>query len=120
MPSARSHRLRCRYQDERAVLALLLLHAHEVVSSDRLIEELWAGEPPGTAQTALQGYVSQLRKTLGRDAVVTRAPGYVLAIAPEQLDLNRFQALRERARAALAGGGAPPASTPLPEGPSLL
>ena len=50
---------------QRKLLAILLLHDGEVVSSDRLIDELWAGKPPGTAAKALQGYVSSLRKQLG-------------------------------------------------------
>lgn len=57
----------------RALLALLLIHAGEVVSADRLIDELWSGAPPATAKDALQNYVSQLRRTLGRDLLVTSA-----------------------------------------------
>ena len=56
----------------RAVLALLLLRANEVVSADRLIDELWP-EPPQNAANALQYHVSQLRKSLGPDSIVTRA-----------------------------------------------
>ena len=51
---------------QRAVLADLLIHANEVVSTDRLIDDLWGEEPPETAQSAVQGYVSHLRKLLGR------------------------------------------------------
>jgi DNA-binding SARP family transcriptional activator len=50
----------------------LLLHANEVVSRDRLIDELWGASPPDTARTALQVYVSQLRKALGRDLILSR------------------------------------------------
>ena len=53
-----------------ALLASLLLHANEVVSRDRLIDELWGASPPDTAPTALQVYVSQLRKALGRDLIL--------------------------------------------------
>ena len=81
-------------QKQRALLAVLLLHANEVVSSDRLIEALWEEQPPGSAGKAVQVYVSQLRKVLGRDRVRTRAPGYLLEVAPEELDLARFHALR--------------------------
>ena len=62
---------------QRGPLAVLLLRANEVVSCDRLIDELWGGEAPETAATALQVYVSQLRKVLGRDTIVTRTPGYL-------------------------------------------
>jgi predicted ATPase/DNA-binding SARP family transcriptional activator len=80
---------------QRALLALLLLSANQVVSSDRLIEELWGERSPESGRTALQVRVSQLRKALG-DAgtlVVTRAPGYVLEVDAEQLDLARFERL---------------------------
>ena len=67
---------------QRALLALLLLHANRVVSRDRLIDELWDGSPPETASTALQVHVSQLRKAVGRDAIVTQAPGYLVRLEP--------------------------------------
>ena len=78
---------------QRALLAFLLLHANEVVSTDRLIEALWEDEPPETAQKALQVYVSQLRKTLGRERIMTREPGYVLPVEEGEFDLERFQRL---------------------------
>ena len=65
---------------QRAVLAVLLTHAGEVVSGDRLIDELWGDDPPETAANVLQGYVSHLRKALGRDAIATRDPGYVVEV----------------------------------------
>jgi DNA-binding SARP family transcriptional activator len=83
---------------QRKLLAILLLHANEFVSSDRLIDGLWGADRPETAAKALQGYVSQLRKTLGADALVTRPGGYVLAVAPDELDLFRFERLVEDAR----------------------
>ncbi len=85
---------------QRGLLALLLLSAGEVVSADRLIEELWAGTPPPTAKDALQNYVSQLRKTLGRDVIATRSPGYILDVDATQTDVGRFEQLVETARAA--------------------
>jgi DNA-binding SARP family transcriptional activator/DNA-binding beta-propeller fold protein YncE len=91
---------------QRAVLALLLLHANEVVSRDRLIDELWGASPPDTAQTALQVYVSQLRKELGRDAIVTQSPGYLIRVRPGELDLDRFERLVEQARDDDAPGAA--------------
>jgi DNA-binding SARP family transcriptional activator len=61
------HQVPLRGSEQRALLASLLLHANEVVSRDRLIDELWGASPPDTARTALQVYVSQLRTALGRD-----------------------------------------------------
>lgn len=83
---------------QRVLLALLLLHANEVVSSDRLIDELW-DEPPRSGVTALHVRVSQLRKALGRAAVrlETKPPGYMLRVDPGELDLDRFSDLLEQA-----------------------
>lgn len=85
-------------QKQRAVLAILLLRAGEVVSTERLITELWGESPPPTAPTALQNAISQLRKVLGAEAVVTRTPGYVLVVDKEQIDVHRFEGLIERSR----------------------
>jgi DNA-binding SARP family transcriptional activator len=83
---------------QRALLALLLTCANEVVSADRLIDELWGAEPPGNAPNALHYHVSQLRKALGRhDAVVTQEPGYTIPVGPEELDLLRFELLVQKA-----------------------
>ena len=79
---------------QRALLALLLLDANRVVSRDRLIDALWEDDPPATAHKALQVYVSDLRKLLGRERLETRAPGYLLRVEPGELDLDRFQAPR--------------------------
>jgi DNA-binding SARP family transcriptional activator len=89
---------------QRAVLALLLLHANEVVATDRLIDELWGEEPAETARVMLQGYVSSLRKTLGASAIATRPTGYAIELDPEQLDLHRFERLVAQARDAAAAG----------------
>ena len=83
---------------QRALLALLLLHANRVVSRDRLIDELWDGSPPETASTALQVHVSQLRKALGHDVIVTQAPGYLVRVEPGALDLDRFDLLQKEAQ----------------------
>jgi DNA-binding SARP family transcriptional activator/DNA-binding beta-propeller fold protein YncE len=98
---------------QRAVLALLLLHANEVVPTDRLIDELWGESPPESAANMLQGYVSHLRKTLepGRrrgehEVLVSRPPGYVLQVTPEQVDGARFERLVGEGRALLADGDA--------------
>lgn len=81
---------------QRAILALLLTRANEVVSTDRLIDELWGARPPRKALNTIQYYISQLRKTLGADRIVTRAPGYLIRVGPEELDLARFEQLLER------------------------
>src|SRR5216683_4738953 len=82
---------------QRALLAFLLLHANEVVSSDRLLDELWSDEPPASGVTALQVRISQLRKALGSaaDRLETKPPGYVLQVLPGELDLERFSRLVE-------------------------
>ena len=77
---------------QRALLALLALHRYEVVSTERLIEELWAGRPPAAAGKSIQVYISQLRKALGADAIESRAGGYELRIAA---DIDRFDRLAE-------------------------
>jgi len=77
----------------RAVLAVLLLHSGQVVSRSRLIDDVWAEDPPDTAANVLQGYVSQLRKELGRDTIETREPGYLLRVEHDSLDLHRFERL---------------------------
>jgi DNA-binding SARP family transcriptional activator len=85
---------------ERALLAVLLLSANEVVSTDRLVDRLWGGTPPPTAGKALQVCVSRLRKALGAQAIVTRAPGYLLSVEPGELDLHRFEQLVAQAQGA--------------------
>jgi DNA-binding SARP family transcriptional activator len=77
----------------RALLALLLLGRNRVVSVDRLIDGLWGDEPPATAVKALQVYISQLRKTVGADRLLTKAPGYSLRVEEGELDLDRFELL---------------------------
>ena len=97
---------------QRTLLAILLLHAGEVVSSDRLIEGLWGEAPPETAAHALQVYVAQLRKALepGRsrgaphEALLTRTPGYLLRVEPGRLDAERFEHLVAEGRNALRSG----------------
>jgi DNA-binding SARP family transcriptional activator len=90
---------------QRQLLAILVLHANEVVSAGRLIDQLWGAEPPATAAKSLQVYVSRLRKALGReDLLLTRSGGYTLAIGRDDLDLARFERLAERGRERLAVG----------------
>jgi len=85
----------------RALLALLLTSANDVVSSDRLIDALWGEEPPRAAGNALQYHVSQLRKVMP-DRIVTREPGYLIRIDPDELDLLRFERLTAAAQDAPA------------------
>jgi DNA-binding SARP family transcriptional activator len=84
----------------RALLALLLLNRNRVVPTERLVDELWGEEAPARATKTLQVYVSQLRKALGPERLVTRPPGYELRVNEGELDVDRFEALAARARAA--------------------
>src|SRR5215213_10754819 len=83
---------------QRALLALLLLNANEPVPHASLVDGLWGEDPPETAAKALQVYVSQLRRMVGRELVLTRPGGYQLVVAPGALDLLRFQRLVAEAR----------------------
>jgi DNA-binding SARP family transcriptional activator len=92
---------------ERLVLAVLLLHANEVVSRDRLIDELWGEAAPPTAKKAVNVYVSQLRKTLtrnGADPIETATGGYRLSVDTDQLDVTRMQQLLTGARESASAG----------------
>jgi DNA-binding SARP family transcriptional activator len=91
---------------QRKLLAILLLHDGEVVSSDRLIDELWAGKPPNTAAKALQGYVSSIRKQLGPETVETVGAGYRLKVASDQVDVHEFEELLAEARPLERGAAA--------------
>ncbi|HUQ21696.1 MAG TPA: BTAD domain-containing putative transcriptional regulator [Gaiellaceae bacterium] len=87
-------------RQQRALLAALALRAGEVVSTDRLVSDLWGEHAPVSATGSLQNTVSALRKTLGHDVVLTQAPGYRLALAPESVDAHRFERLLADARGA--------------------
>jgi DNA-binding SARP family transcriptional activator len=89
---------------QRALLARLLLDANRTVAVDRLVVDLWGEDPPASAVKMVHVHVSQLRKRLPDGLLVTRAPGYAAHVTPEALDLVRFDRLRTRGRAALAGG----------------
>jgi predicted ATPase/DNA-binding SARP family transcriptional activator len=93
---------------QRTLLGLLLVRAGEVVSCDRLVEELWDGDPPGTALHTLQGYIYRLRRALGPEAwrLRTRPPGYQLKVSADELDAQRFQDLAGQGRRALVRGEA--------------
>ncbi|HZN73223.1 MAG TPA: AfsR/SARP family transcriptional regulator [Micromonosporaceae bacterium] len=94
------------------VLALLLLRANQVVSMDSLIEELWGEEPPTSAIGTAQTYIYQLRKILdprgevsaASEWLVTKAPGYLMRVSPNQLDATTFEALSWQGRQMLERG----------------
>jgi DNA-binding SARP family transcriptional activator len=81
-----------------ALLALLLLHRNTAVSSDRLIDELWGEAAPKTAAKTLQLYVSQLRKVLPSDVLLTQPPGYLLRAPAGAVDADRFERLLAEGR----------------------
>ena len=93
---------------QRAVLAILLLHANETVSMDRLVDALWGDEAPPTARKVVQNAVSQLRKTLdvgpGEPALLTEGRGYRLRVDAGELDAERFEALLDAGRRARSDG----------------
>ena len=111
-------------EKQRALLAMLLLHAGEVVSADRLIDDLWGERSPAVALNALQVHISRLRKALDSNGagrpltdeerdetpsggvLVTRGRGYLIRVVPGELDLDRFQGMVEEGRQALARGDA--------------
>jgi predicted ATPase/DNA-binding SARP family transcriptional activator len=98
---------------QRALMAILLLHRGEVVSADRLIDELWGERPPPTAPKSLQVHVSRLRRALGHPntapgapdgVLLTRGHGYLLDVQPGELDVDRFRDLHKDGSKALAAG----------------
>ena len=91
---------------QRGLLALLLIHRNEVVSSERLIDALWGESPPPSAPKALQNAVHQVRRALGDEATALRTErgGYVLRVADGEVDADRFEALAAAGRAALDDG----------------
>jgi YVTN family beta-propeller protein len=111
---------------QRALLAALLLRANRVVPDDVLINELWNGTPPKTAENNLQVLVSQLRRAVGAQRLVRRAGGYVLAVEPGELDRDRFEALAAEGARLLARGEPGAAAAALEEalalwrGPALV
>jgi DNA-binding SARP family transcriptional activator len=88
----------------RALLVLLLAQANAVVPVHRLIDEIWGDAPPASAANLVQGAVSHLRKVLGRDAILTRGPGYAVTVAPNALDLHRFERRAQEGSLALEQG----------------
>src|SRR5688500_9121663 len=104
---------------QRALLALLALHAGQVLSVDRLVDDLWGEDPPPTARHALQVHVSNLRKLLGQGAVATERPGYVLRVPSGACDALLFEELARAGRRTLTAGSADEASEKLADALSL-
>jgi DNA-binding SARP family transcriptional activator len=104
----------------RQVLAMLAVNANTMVSAEQLIDELWPDGPPTRAKTTVQTYVYQLRKLLGRsfasswgkevslgkEVLITRPAGYVLAVPRDNVDIFQFQHLMERGKNMLRQGDA--------------
>jgi predicted ATPase/DNA-binding SARP family transcriptional activator len=103
----------------RALLAFLLLHRGEPVGRERLVDALWGERPPQTVATELRVYVAKLRKALRTELLETRQDGYVLLVAPEQVDAERFERAARRGSALLAGGEAEEAARTLAEAQAL-
>ncbi len=104
---------------QRSVLAILLLHAGEVVSVDRLVDELWGERPPSTATKTVQVYISRLRKALGDGTLLTRGGGYLVELGPDQLDAQRFERLVGEGQEAQRRGDARAAADLLRRGLAL-
>ena len=112
---------------EAALLSDLLVHANNVVPAERLIDDVWRGDPPPGAVATLHTYVKNLRRLLepdpttgvAREVLVTRRPGYLLRVDSEGLDAWRGERLIAQGRSALADGNAGWAQTQLREALAL-
>jgi DNA-binding SARP family transcriptional activator/ABC-type transport system substrate-binding protein/streptogramin lyase len=103
---------------QQALLAVLLVHANEVVSRDALLEGLWPGRTDAGHSLDIQ--ISRLRKALQpAEPLTTRAGGYVLEVEPEQIDAHRFERLLEQGRQANAAGRPEEAASDLKKALSL-
>ena len=93
---------------QRSVLAILLLHANEIVPTDRIIDMVWGENPPRTAEHSVQIYISDLRKVLSNgssnELIDTRPPGYVINVPPDSIDTLRFERLVREGLSALRTG----------------
>lgn len=98
---------------QRALLALLALHANEFVPTSRIVDQLWSRDAPRSAIAALHGYVTAVRRVLtpswvssrnSHPVLSTRPSGYVLVLEPHQLDLTRFRELAKEGQVAMAAG----------------
>ena len=106
---------------QRALLAILTLHANEVVSTDHLVDALWGERPPATAVHTVQVFVSRLRNALGLagERLATRPPGYALELRVDEIDADRCERLYSSARTALADGDAGKAAASLQDAMAL-
>jgi class 3 adenylate cyclase/DNA-binding winged helix-turn-helix (wHTH) protein len=104
---------------QRAILAILVLHVGETVSTDHLMDELWGDDPPPSAHHAIGVHVSRLRRTLGVDCIESQPRGYRLRAEGSVIDLGRFEALIAEASRAFAGGDPRAAATALVAGLAL-
>ncbi|WP_434444907.1 AfsR/SARP family transcriptional regulator [Lentzea sp. E54] len=98
---------------QRALLALLALHANEFVPTSRIVDRLWSRGAPRSAIAALHGYVTAVRRVLSPDwtssrtshpVLNTRPSGYVLCLEPHELDLTRFRRLARQAQSEITAG----------------
>jgi predicted ATPase/DNA-binding SARP family transcriptional activator len=96
---------------QRALLAVLLLNANEVLSRERLIDRLWGAEPPKSAVQSLQVYVHGLRQALGAERIETHGTGYRLRLDPDELDAAQFERLAREAASAMSAGHPSDAAT---------
>jgi DNA-binding SARP family transcriptional activator len=109
---------------QRALLALLLLHPNETLTTDRLLDEIWGEQAPASAAKTVQVHISRLRKTLAAGAqdggeIVTRERGYELRLDPNHLDAHRFERLVDEGRSELAAGRPQRAASTLAEALAL-
>jgi LuxR family maltose regulon positive regulatory protein len=100
---------------QRALLARLLLSPNRTVGVDRLVDDIWGEAVPDSAAKMVQIFVSQLRKLLPAELLVTRPPGYLAQVDPETIDIGRFDRLRRTGHAALEAGEAEAAAAQLRE-----
>ena len=91
---------------ESALLALLLLHANQAVSPEQILEEIWPAGAPENARKSIHIYISHLRKAIGAARIATTPAGYLLRVAPDELDVAQFETLAIEGRAALESGAA--------------
>ena len=103
---------------QQALLIILLLNRNQIVSVDRLVDDLWPEHPPKTASQVVRVYVSQLRKIIGADAVETVGSGYRLRAEPDAVDADVFERLVAEGNALLRAGD-PAASDRLREALAL-
>src|SRR5882724_4271265 len=90
--------------NQRAVLGYLLLYSNKVVATSQLLRALWGEQAPPTARKMLQNAISGLRRALDPTLLVTHAPGYLLRVDPDTVDLCRFEDLARKGRAAVGVG----------------